>query len=745
MNPEIMTEIDIEKENKAIAQEYKELLRISYQTLTTEDKKLIRKAFDVAVEAHKDQRRKSGEAYIFHPIAVAKIVASEIGLGATSIAAALLHDVVEDTPTTVKDIERMFNPKVAQLVEGLTKISIVQKDMNVSMQAENFRKMLLTLYDDVRVILIKIADRLHNMQTMESMDDYKQVKIASETLYIYAPLAHRLGLYNIKTKLEDLGLKYTEPAVYEDIVSKIKETKEQQDAYIKDISDVLKASLDAEGLDYIIKGRPKSIYSIRRKMKAQNVSFDEVYDKFALRIVYKSDPHDEKFIAWKIYSIVTDHYRPSPSRLRDWISSPKSTGYEALHITVMGPKGRWVEVQVRSERMDEIAEKGYAAHYKYKNGDSEEGGLDVWLNLLREALENSETNAIDFVEDFKMNLYSKEIYVFTPKGDIKSLPKGATSLDFAFSIHSEIGIKTRGTRVNGKLVPLNHELKSGDQVEIITSPNQKPTANWLDYVTTSRAKNKIKNVLNENTKKIAEEGKEVLTRKLKHLKINMNETVVNELVNYFHLKTSLDLFYRVGLGTIDNQQLKDFAAQKSNTLINFFKNKIKRPGSNTADTDIHKPVINNNYDLLVFGKEQDKLDYKLASCCNPIPGDQVFGFVTINEGIKVHKKDCPNAISLQSNYAYRIMQAKWIDSSQQEFKATLNITGMDTIGLTNELTKVISNNMNVNIQSISLSGEAGLFKGQLTVIVQNITILKKLIENIKKIDGIDRVTRVYKN
>ncbi|KQB43157.1 GTP pyrophosphokinase [Flavobacterium daejeonense] len=740
-----MTEIDIEKENKAIAQEYKELLRISYQTLTTEDKKLIRKAFDVAVEAHKDQRRKSGEAYIFHPIAVAKIVASEIGLGATSIAAALLHDVVEDTPTTVKDIERMFNPKVAQLVEGLTKISIVQKDMNVSMQAENFRKMLLTLYDDVRVILIKIADRLHNMQTMESMDDYKQVKIASETLYIYAPLAHRLGLYNIKTKLEDLGLKYTEPAVYNDIVSKIKETKEQQDAYIKDISDVLKTSLDAEGLDYIIKGRPKSIYSIRRKMKAQNVSFDEVYDKFALRIVYKSDPHDEKFIAWKIYSIVTDHYRPSPSRLRDWISSPKSTGYEALHITVMGPKGRWVEVQVRSERMDEIAEKGYAAHYKYKNGDSEEGGLDVWLNLLREALENSETNAIDFVEDFKMNLYSKEIYVFTPKGDIKSLPKGATSLDFAFSIHSEIGIKTRGTRVNGKLVPLNHELKSGDQVEIITSPNQKPTANWLDYVTTSRAKNKIKNVLNENTKKIAEEGKEVLTRKLKHLKINMNETVVNELVNYFHLKTSLDLFYRVGLGTIDNQQLKDFAAQKSNTLINFFKNKIKRPGSNTADTDIHKPVINNNYDLLVFGKEQDKLDYKLASCCNPIPGDQVFGFVTINEGIKVHKKDCPNAISLQSNYAYRIMQAKWIDSSQQEFKATLNITGMDTIGLTNELTKVISNNMNVNIQSISLSGEAGLFKGQLTVIVQNITILKKLIENIKKIDGIDRVTRVYKN
>ncbi|TAF69043.1 MAG: bifunctional (p)ppGpp synthetase/guanosine-3',5'-bis(diphosphate) 3'-pyrophosphohydrolase [Flavobacterium sp.] len=738
-----MTELEIEKENKAIAQEYKELLRISYQTLTPTDKKLIRKAFDVAVDAHKDQRRKSGEAYIFHPIAVAKIVASEIGLGATSIAAALLHDVVEDTPITVHDIEKLFNPKVAQLVEGLTKISLVQKDLNASIQAENFRKMILTLNDDVRVILIKLADRLHNMQTMDSMREDKQTKIASETLYIYAPLAHRLGLYNIKTKLEDLGLKYTEPEIYNEIVSKIKETKEEQDAYIKDISDILKDSLDKEGIDYIIKGRPKSIYSIRRKMRAQNVSFDEVYDKFALRIVYKSEPNEEKFLAWKIYSIVTDHYRPSPSRLRDWISSPKSTGYEALHITVMGPRGRWVEVQVRSERMDEIAEKGYAAHYKYKNGATEESGLDVWLNLLREALENSETNAVDFVEDFKMNLYSKEIFVFTPKGEIKSLPKGATSLDFAFSIHSELGIRTRGTRVNGKLVPLNYELKSGDQIDVITSQYQKPTANWLDYVTTSRAKTKIKNVLNENTKKIGEEGKEILTRKLKHLKINLNESVTNELVNFFKLKTSLDLYYRVGIGAIENQQLKDFAAKKSNTIINFFKNKIKRNQKNTADIDINKPEINNNYDLLVFGTEHDKLDYKLAPCCNPIPGDDVFGFVTINEGIKVHKKDCPNAIGMQSNYAYRIMSAKWIDSTQEEFKALLDITGMDVLGLTNQLTKVISNNMHVNIQSISLTTNAGLFHGQVAVVVQNNTILKKMINNIKKIDGIEKVTRVY--
>jgi GTP pyrophosphokinase len=654
-----------------------------------------------------------------------------------------MHDVVEDTDITVQDIEKMFNHKIAQLVEGLTKIAKVKTDQEISMQAENFRKMLLTLNDDVRVILIKIADRLHNMQTMGSMADYKQAKIASETLYIYAPLAHRLGLYNIKTQLEDLGLKYTEPLIYSDIVSKIKETKEEQDGYIKTISDILSSSLKEEGIEFTMKGRPKSIYSIRRKMKNQGVTFDEVYDKFALRIIYKSNSHDEKFLAWKIYSVVTDHYRPSPSRLRDWISSPKSTGYEALHITVMGPKGRWVEIQVRSERMDEIAEKGYAAHYKYKNGATEEHGLEIWLNQLKEALENSTSNAVDFVEDFKLNLYAKEIYVFTPKGEIKSLPKGATSLDFAFSIHSEIGVKTRGTKVNGKLVPLNHVLNSGDQVEIITSPNQKPTSQWLDYVTTSRAKNKIKNVLNENTKKIAEEGKELLERKLRHLKITLNENTVNELVNFFKLQTSLDLFYRAGIGTIENQQLKDYAAKKHNTLVNFFKKTIKRTPT-AASEQVLKNELSKKFDMLVFGAEQNKLDYKLSSCCNPIPGDEVFGFVTINEGIKVHKKDCPNAISMQSNYAYRIIQAKWIDSSQEEFKAVLKITGMDTLGLTNELTKVISNQMSVNIQSISLSSEAGIFNGQVTVVVQNNTILKKLIDNIKKVDGIDKIIRVYK-
>ena len=731
-----ITQEFIEKENKDIAREYKELLSISYQTLSDDDKKLIRKAFDVAVEAHKEQRRKSGEAYIFHPIAVAKIVASEIGLGPTSIAAALMHDVVEDTDITVEDIERMFNPKIAKIVEGLTKISRMEPDPDISLQAENYRKMLLTLNDDVRVILIKIADRLHNMQTMDSMAPYKQAKIASETLYIYAPLAHRLGLFNIKTKLEDLGLKYTEPEVYQEILSKTKESKEEQNAYIESITSVLNQALETEDVDCVIKGRPKSIYSIRRKMKAQGVTFDQVYDKFALRIIYKSSQHDEKFLAWKIYSVVTDHYRPSPSRLRDWISSPKSTGYEALHITVMGPKGRWVEVQIRSERMDEIAEKGYAAHYKYKQGVTEENSLDKWLNLLKEALENSETNAVDFVEDFKLNLYAKEIYIFTPKGELKSLPKGATALDFAFSIHTNIGIKTRGTKVNGKLVPLNYELSSGDQVEIITSSNQKPSSHWLDFVTTARAKNKIKNALNEDTKRIAEDGKEQLIRKLRHLKINFDEKVVNELVNYFKLKTSQDLFFRVGSGKIENPELKEFATHKnSNAFINFFKKTIRKEAP-----EVEKET---KLDLLVFGKDEEKLDYKLASCCTPIPGDNVFGFVTINEGIKIHKVDCPNAISLRSNYAYRILQAKWIDSSVQEFNATLMIKGIDGLGLTNELTRVISNEMNVNIQSISLSSNAGIFNGQITVIVSNNHVLNRLIDNIKSIDGVETITRVY--
>lgn len=734
----LMTDAAIEKENKEIAHQYKELLRISYQTLTDEDKKLIRQAFDIAVDAHKDQRRKSGEAYIFHPIAVAKIVASEIGLDATSIAAALLHDVVEDTRYTLEDIDRMFGNTVARIVDGLTKISHLKHDKDVSLQAENFRKMLLTLNDDVRVIIIKIADRLHNMQTMDSMRTDKQEKIASETLYIYAPLAHRIGLYNIKTELEDLGLKYTEPDVYHEILQKIRESKEEQDAYIDEFTRVIQESLDRENIEYTIKGRPKSIYSIRRKMKNQNVSFDEVYDKFAVRIIYKTNPANEKFLAWKIYSIVTDHFRPNPTRLRDWISSPKSTGYEALHITVMGPKGRWVEVQIRSERMNEIAEKGYAAHYKYKQGNNQEDGLEEWVNKLQEALENSEVNAVDFVEQFKLNLYSKEIFVFTPQGDLKSLPKGATPMDFAFSIHTEIGLRTRGARVNGKLVPLSTELNSGDQVEIITSEKAKPNSNWLDYATTARARAKIKSSLKEEKKNIAEEGKAILARKLRAQKIPFNEKTINELVVFFKLKTSLDLFYRVGVGTIDNQKLKDYAASRSNALVSFFKSKIRKPHQ---PQDIDRDEITAQYDQLVFGKDEEVLDYKLANCCNPIPGDSVFGFVTVSEGIKVHKKDCPNAIQLQSNFAYRIIQAKWKDSSQEEFKAVIKLTGIDNLGLVNDVTREISNNMNVNIRNINFDSTDGVFTGRITVIVKNNSILKKLMDHLKKINGIDKVSR----
>ena len=734
-----MTEVEIEQENAAIASEYRNLLKISYQSLSDDDKKLIRLAFNTAVDAHKDQRRKSGEAYIFHPIAVAKIVAAEIGLDATSIAAALLHDVVEDTDFNLNDMERLFGETVARIVDGLTKISKLQSEADVSLQAENFRKMLLTLHDDVRVIIIKIADRLHNMQTMGSMPGYKQVKIASETLYIYAPLAHRMGLYNIKTELEDLSLKYTEPEVYNSILEKTIESKEEQNQYINTFNDSIKDSLLNQDIDFQIKGRPKSVFSIRKKMLKQNVTFEEVYDKFAVRIIYKCDQEQEKFIAWKIYSIVTDHYRPNPVRLRDWISSPKSTGYEALHITVMGPKGRWVEVQIRSERMNEIAEKGYAAHYKYKQGADDEGGLDEWLVKLQEALENQETNAVDFIEQFKLNLYAKEIFVFTPKGDLKSLPKGATSLDFAFSIHTQIGYKTRGTKVNGKLVPLSHVLKSGDQVEVITSENTKPSANWLEYVTTARAKSKIKSSLKEEKKRIAADGKELLARKLKQLKITLNERSVNELVSFFELKTSLDLFYRAGLGNIDNKKLKDFAAERSNAFISFFK---KRTRKKSSQEELNKEEITHKYDLLVFGKEEEKLNYKLSSCCNPIPGDQVYGFVTVSEGIKVHKNNCPNSVSMQANYAYRIIKAKWIDSSQQEYFADLVITGIDQLGLVNNLTMVISNNMNVNIKKISFETDDGIFTGHITVSVKNKKTIDKLINNIQKINGIDRVKRI---
>ncbi|PWH10569.1 RelA/SpoT family protein [Bacteroidetes bacterium SCGC AAA795-G10] len=730
--------IDSKIENKKIAKQYKELLKISYQTLGDSDKKMIRLAFDMAVEAHGEQRRKSGEAYIFHPISVAKIVAQQIGLDATSICAALLHDVAEDTKFTLKDIEQLLGENVAKIVHGLTKISNLKKDKNISLQAENFRKMLLTLNDDVRVIIIKIADRLHNMQTMDAMPEYKQVKIASETLYIYAPLAHRIGLYNVKNELEDLSLKYTEPERYDSIKEKIEETKESQDEYIKSLSRFLNKQLRKENLKFVIKGRSKSIYSIHRKMLTQNISFEKVYDKFAIRIIYNSNQNNEKFLAWKIYSIITDNFTPNPTRLRDWISAPKSNGYEALHITVMGPSNKWVEIQIRSDRMNEIAEKGYAAHYKYKQGNQKDIGIESWLNRLQEVLENNTGNAVDFVEDFKLNLYAEEIFVFTPNGELKSLPQGSTALDFAFFIHSEIGKKTRGVRVNNRLVPLSKVLKSGDQIEVITSENIKPTINWLDFVVTSRARSIIKSSINEQKKMRATEGKEILRRKLKFLKLNNNNKTINEMLEYFKFRNVEDLHYRVAIGTIDNKKLKEFVKSHQNTLLNFFKRKVKKK---EHLLEKNNAGFTERFDQIVFGKDKEKLTHSIANCCSPIPGDPVFGFITSNEGIKVHHKECPNALSLQSNFAYRVIPSKWIDSSSQEYNAVLRLSGIDKKGLVNEVTKLISNNMSVNINKINFDSEDSYFTGVIHVSVPNKNILIKLVQNLSKVNGIDKIVR----
>ena len=599
--------------------------------------------------------------------------------------------------------------------------------------------MLLTLNDDIRVIIIKIADRLHNMQTLSSMPIEKQIKKASETLYIYAPLAHRIGLYNIKTELEDLGLKYTEPETYNDISKRLIENKKDQDDYIEKFNKSISKSLLKEKLKCEIKGRSKSIYSIRNKMIKQGISFDEVYDKFAVRIIYNANNKDEKFLAWKIYSIVTDHFTPNPIRLRDWISAPKSTGYEALHITVVGPKSRWIEVQIRSERMDEIAEKGYAAHYKYKQKSKKsDDTLDEWINKLQETLENPDANAVDFVEQFKLNLYAKEIFVFTPQGELKSLPVDATPLDFAFAIHTEVGLKTRGAKVNGKLVPLSKKLKSGDRVEILTSEKIRPSANWMDYATTARARSKIKSTLNAEKKNLAKEGKEKLRRKLKQLRLTLNDKIIAELQKYFKLSTSLDLFYRVGINTIDNAMIKKFASSRSNVFISYIKSKIRRK----PKLDTEKEEITKKYDSLVFGNDEEKLDYTISICCNPIPGDNVFGFITINDGIKIHKKNCPNALSMQSNYDYRIIKAKWIDSSQEEFTVSIDLTGIDKIGLLNNITNIISENMNINMRKLNLETDGGIFKGNIVISVKTNNLVTKLIDKLKKLNGIEKVKRL---
>ena len=726
--------IDLEAEKKEILKRYRALLRACRSTMQKGDKRMIRLAFDMALQSHQNMRRKSGEPYIYHPIAVAQIAAEEIGLGTTSIVCALLHDVVEDTDITLDDIEREFGKKVAKIIDGLTKISGVF-DYNSSLQAENFRKMLLTLADDVRVILIKLADRLHNMRTMEHMPRDKQLKISSETVYLYAPLAHRLGLYTLKSELEDLSMKYMEPVTYKFIAQQLNEKKAERENFIKDFIAPIKDILIEQGLDSDVHGRPKSIHSIWSKMRKKNIPFDEVYDLFAIRIILSSKPENEKSDCWKAYSIVTDLYHPNPDRLRDWISSPRANGYESLHTTVMGPRGQWVEVQIRTTRMNEIAEKGFAAHWKYKEEPNTDSGLDQWIQKVRELLSNPEANAFDFLDDFKMNLFSDEIFIFTPKGSLIQLPVNATALDFAFEIHTDIGASCIGAKVNYKLVPLSYKLQNGDQVEIITSSKQSPKEDWLNFVVTAKAKSKIKSSLKEEKRKIAENGKEILERKLKSLKVTYNSDNLYKLAYFFKLPSTLDLFFNVAQGKIDVKQLKEFVACEK-----IIENKPEKLEF-IPNEQLNKKVKGDDNDTLLIGEDLQKLDYKLSTCCNPIPGDDVFGFITVGDGIKIHRTNCPNAAKLMANYGYRIVKAKWNSQKELAFLTGLHITGIDDVGLINKITTVISSDFKVNMRSITVDTEDGIFEGSIMVYVNNTKHLDNLIIKLREVVGVSSVTR----
>ena len=728
-------QIDIEAERKEILIRYKRLIKACKRRLEKGEKEIIRKAFEVAVEAHKEMRRKSGEPYIYHPITVAQICAEEIGLGATGIVCALLHDTVEDTDLSLEDVRGLFGEKVSQIINGLTKISGVI-DNTTSIQAENFKKVLLTMSEDIRVILIKLADRLHNMRTLEHMKRDKQIKIASETLFLYAPLANRLGLNAIKTELEDLGLKYTDLETYTDLENKLKETEPERKKFIQKFIDPLKEILIEQGFKLKIFGRPKSIYSINNKIKTKKVTFEEIYDLFAIRIVIDSPLEKEKLDCWNVYSIITDFYHPSPERLRDWISSPKINGYESLHTTVMGPEGKWVEVQIRTNRMDDLAENGYASHWKYKDSFSEkESKLENWLVRIREMLENPDPDALEFIDDFKLNLFSDEMFVFTPKGDMKTLPVNSTALDFAFEIHTKVGEQCIGAKVNHKLVPLSYELKSGDQVEILTSGKQAPKEDWLNYVITAKAKSKIKDILKDQRKKVAKEGKEITERKFLEQNLQFSKQLISEFCNYLKLPSPQELFYRAALGNVDAQEIKDFIKYKEAPI---------KKGKQKEISKIDQLVTSarGKSDLLMIGDDLKKLDYNLSSCCNPIPGDDVFGFVTELEGIKIHRVNCPNAVKLLSNYAYRVVRAKWVNDKLISFLAGLKITGTDEIGIVNNITNVISSENHVNMRAINFDTDGGVFEGTIMVYVHDTKHLNHLKSNLKKIKGVNRVERI---
>ena len=725
--------IDPEVERKDILQHYRRLLRYAKPFLKGNDAKIIKKAFNTSLEAHKNMRRKSGEPYILHPLAVAQIAVEEIGLGTTSIVAALLHDVVEDTDIELNEIERDFGHRVAKIIEGLTKISGVF-DYGTSQQAENFRKMLLTLSDDVRVILIKLADRLHNMRTLDSMARDKQLKIASETMYLYAPLAHRLGLYAIKSELEDLYLKYTDTETYKDISNKIRQTKSARNKFIRDFVTPLEDELGKQGFNFEIKGRPKSIYSILKKIRKQNITFDEVYDLFAIRIILDVPQEVEKAACWSVYSIVTDFYQPNPDRLRDWISTPRANGYESLHTTVMSKTGSWVEVQIRSKRMDDIAEKGYAAHWKYKDGAPGESGLDVWINKVRDMLETNDSNALEFMDEFRKNLFVEEVFAFTPKGELRILPDKATALDFAFEIHTQIGMQCIGAKVNQKLVPLSYKLHNGDQVEILTSKKQQPSEDWLKFATTSKARGKIKEFLREDKKQKAELGREMTTKRLLQLHIEDSGVNLNRMFNYFNVQHPQEFYYRLAIGKIDIKEITP----------DVFDPEIERERVATEQGSFDKEVQKIrgiSSDMLVIGEKTSKINYKIAACCNPIPGDDVFGFETEKSGIEIHRTSCPKAVELMSNYGNRIVKAKWTDQYELVFLAGIRIKGTDRVGMVNDLTRIISNSLKVNMRSITLDSQDGVFHGQIMVFVNDTSHLEKLIQRLQRVNGVLLVER----
>lgn len=726
-----------EEEKKEILRHYRGLLRVLKLKLKPGDKELLRTAFEMAAKAHETMRRKSGEPYILHPIAVAKICVEEIGLGIRSTICALLHDTVEDTDISLEDVQREFGSEVTKIVDGLTKISTVM-DTNSTQQAENFKKILLTLTDDPRVILIKLADRLHNMRTLESMKREKQLKISSETIFVYAPLAHRMGLYSIKTELEDLAMKYMEPDTYKYIAQKLSDTKRERTKYINDFIRPLKEKLDKADFDFEIYGRPKSIHSIWNKMKKKGVSFEEVYDLFAIRILVNSALEKEKEDCWKVYSIITDEYNPSPERLRDWLSNPKSNGYEALHTTVMGPHGKWVEVQIRTKRMNEIAEKGLAAHWKYKEGKDDESRFDKWFHQIREALSSPDDNSIDFLQDFKTSFLAEEIYVYTPKGEVKMLPLGASALDFAFSVHTAVGSKCIGAKVNHKLVPISHKLRSGDQIEIITSAKQKPNMEWLNFVVTSKAKSKIKDTLKEEKRHTAEEGKYTLQRKLEGMGAAYNHANMEELTSFYKLNSSLDLLYEIAIKKIDLKELKEFTVHGDKLVP---PRPVKVVEEKTEKDFTVKHYDKKDAELIIFGESSDKIQYTLANCCKPIPGDDVFGFVTTGEGLKIHRTNCPNATRLMANYGHRVVKTKWAKNKEISFLTGLKIIGLDDVGVIHKITNLISGELKFNISAMTIEAKEGIFEGNVKIFVHDKEELDELVNRLIGMTGIERVDR----